>query len=152
MGTDIAQCAVPIPEIKFGNSSQKARTNRYQTFLFLYSFSGFLYFVSNILFGIEAPRRCFFGYSKVDCDVTKGRFLAWNQNRHITYSIFHILAPNWSLGKPIDSHWFKMSCLTCLVFSCVYCFFLKRWNYTKMFVLHESAVLLPIFFSHWLTS
>ena len=39
--------------------------------------------------------------------------------------------------KPIDSHWFKMSCLTCLIFSCVYCFFLKRWNYIKIFVLHE---------------
>ena len=34
--------------------------------------------------------------------------------------IYHV-----SLGKPIDSHCFKMSCLTCLVFSCVYCFFLK---------------------------
>ena len=39
--------------------------------------------------------------------------------------------------KPIDSHWFKMSCLTCLIFSCVYCFSLKRWNYIKIFVLHE---------------
>ena len=42
-----------------------------------------------------------------------------------------------SLGKPIDSHWLKMSCLNCLVFRCVYCFFLKRWNYVKTFVLHE---------------
>ena len=33
----------------------------------------------------------------------------------------------YSSEKPIGSHWFKMSCLTCLVFSCV-CF-LKRWNY-----------------------
>ena len=32
--------------------------------------------------------------------------------------------PYFSLGKPIDSHWFKMSCLTCLIFSSVYCFFL----------------------------
>ena len=27
-----------------------------------------------------------------------------------------------NIGKPIDSHLFKMYCLTCLVFSCVYCF------------------------------
>ena len=38
-----------------------------------------------------------------------------------------------------------MSCLTCLVFNCVYCFFLKRWNYITTFVLHEQAVLLPNF-------
>ena len=29
------------------------------------------------------------------------------------------------LGKPIDSYWFKMSCLSCLVFICVHCFFLN---------------------------
>ena len=53
-----------------------------------------------------------------------------------------------SLGKPIDFHLFKMSCLTCFVFSCVYCFFLKRWNYIKIFVLHEEAVFPPkLFFS-----
>ena len=45
-----------------------------------------------------------------------------------------------SLEKPVDFHWFKMSCLTCLVFSCVYWFFLKRWNYIKIFVLHEKAI------------
>ena len=39
--------------------------------------------------------------------------------------------------KAIDSHWFKMLCLTCLVVSCVYCFFFKRWNYIKIFVLHK---------------
>ena len=31
-----------------------------------------------------------------------------------------------SLGKPVDSYSSKMSCLTCLVFSCGCCFFLKR--------------------------
>ena len=30
-----------------------------------------------------------------------------------------------SLGKPIDSYWFKISCLHCLVLICVHCFFLK---------------------------
>ena len=57
-----------------------------------------------------------------------------------------------SLGKSIVSHWFKMSCLTCLVFSCVYYFFLKRGNFIKTSVLHKEAVLLPKFLSHRLTS
>ena len=86
MGGDIAQCPVSLPEIKFSNSSQKTRTNRYQTFLVLSSFSGFLYFVPNILFGIATPRRRCLGYSKVYCDVKKRWLLAWNKNRHITYS------------------------------------------------------------------
>ena len=34
---------------------------------------------------------------------------------------------SFSLRKAIDSHWLEMPCLTCLVFSCVYCFFLKLW-------------------------
>ena len=42
-----------------------------------------------------------------------------------------------SLRKPIDSYWFEMSCLIRLIFSCVYCFFLKRLNYIKVFLLHE---------------
>ena len=33
----------------FGNSNQKSRKNGYQTFLFLYNITGFLYFVPNIL-------------------------------------------------------------------------------------------------------
>ena len=36
-----------------------------------------------------------------------------------------------SLGKPIDSYWFKMSCLSCLVFICVHCFFLKMMKLCK---------------------
>ena len=93
MGDDIARYSVSLREIKFGNSSQKASTNRYQIFLVLTSFSGFLYFVPNLLCGIAAPRRGCLGYSKVLCDVRKRWLLTWNQNRHITYSIFHILTP-----------------------------------------------------------
>ena len=33
----------------FGNGSQKTRKSRYKTFLVLFSFTGFLYFVPNIL-------------------------------------------------------------------------------------------------------
>ena len=48
-----------------------------------------------------------------------------------TYWI-HDLHLRISLRNPIDFHLFKMSCLTCLVFSCVYWFFLNRWNYAKI--------------------
>ena len=39
----------PFQKLNFGNSSPKAYKNWYQTFLDLYSFPGFLYFVANIL-------------------------------------------------------------------------------------------------------
>ena len=41
-----------------------------------------------------APRRGCFDYSKVYCDVRKRWFLAWKQNRYITYYIFHIQNTN----------------------------------------------------------
>ena len=39
-------------------------------------------------------RGCQNYYSKVDCNVTKRCFLAWNQNRHITYYVLHIQYTN----------------------------------------------------------
>ena len=36
-----------------------------------------------------------------------------------------------SLGKAIDSYWFKMSCLSFLVFICLHCFFLKMMKLFK---------------------
>ena len=39
----------PFQKLNFGNSSGKIRKNRYQTFVVLSSFTGFLYFVPNIL-------------------------------------------------------------------------------------------------------
>ena len=41
-----------------------------------------------------APRRGCLDYSKVYCDVRKRWFLAWKQNRYITYYIFHIQNTN----------------------------------------------------------
>ena len=37
------------------------------------------------------PRRGFLDYSKVYCDFRKRWFVTWNQNRNITYNIFHII-------------------------------------------------------------
>ena len=42
-----------------------------------------------------------------------------------------ILFVLYSLGKPIDSYWFKMSCMSCLVFICVHCFFLEMMKLYK---------------------
>ena len=40
-----------------------------------------------------APRRRCVDYSKVYHDITGRCLLAWNQNKHITYYIFHKLIP-----------------------------------------------------------
>ena len=45
-----------------------------------------------------APRRGCLGYSKVYCDVRRRWFLAWNQNRHIMYYIFHIQYTNFEIS------------------------------------------------------
>ena len=41
-------------KLNFGNSSQKTHKSRFQIFLVLFSLTGFLYFVSNILSRIKA--------------------------------------------------------------------------------------------------
>ena len=46
-------------KLSFGKSSQKARKSRYQTFLVLSAFTGFLYIVPNILAGIEVQCSAF---------------------------------------------------------------------------------------------
>ena len=73
-------------------------------------------------------------------------------NFTIVSILFSILQKKLHIRKPIGSYWFKMSCLTCFVFSCVYCFFLKRWNLYKDICSAWWAVLLPKFLSHRLTS
>ena len=42
-----------------------------------------------------------------------------------------------SLEKFIDFHYFKISCFSCSVFSCVYFCFIKTMKLYKTFVLHE---------------
>ena len=44
-------------KLNFGNSSQKARKSRYQNFLVLSSFTGFIYFIPNILSKIVVFRK-----------------------------------------------------------------------------------------------
>ena len=46
----------PFKKLKFGSSSQKTRKSRYQTFLALSSFTGFLYFVPNNLLRLQVAK------------------------------------------------------------------------------------------------
>ena len=68
-----------------------------------------------------APRRGCLGYSKVYCDVRKRWFLAWNQNRHITYYIFHIQYTNSKISigllyiRPHFVWWHRRNHCTALV-------------------------------------
>ena len=68
-----------------------------------------------------APRRGCLGYSKVYCDVRKRWFLAWNQNRHIKYYIFHIQYTNSKISigllyiRPHFVWWHRRNHCTALV-------------------------------------
>ena len=56
-----------------------------------------------------------------------------------------------SLRKPIDFHLFKRSCWTCLVFSCVYCFFLKWWIIQRyLFCMNKPYFCRDFFLIDWL--
>ena len=57
--------------------------------------------------------------------------------KHLCWSLFFNFIKKdfntgiFSLGKPTDSYWFKMSCLSFLVFICVHCFSLKMMKLYK---------------------
>ena len=36
-----------------------------------------------------------------------------------------------SFGRPIHSYWFKLSCLSCAIFICIHCFFVKMMKLYK---------------------
>ena len=58
LGGHIGQCLVSLQELRL--SSQETRKNRYQTFLFLSSFTGLLHFVPNLLSGIALATNILF--------------------------------------------------------------------------------------------
>ena len=56
------------------------------------------------------------------------------------HSLFHSLSfvvTRCTTRLPFYNDHLKMFCLSCLVVSCAYPFFIKRWNSIKTFVLHE---------------
>ena len=56
-GGHIAHCPdIPFQKLNFGNSSQKTRKSRNQTFLFLLNFTGFFYFGQIICPGLQAKK------------------------------------------------------------------------------------------------
>ena len=58
---------------------------------------------------------------------------------------------NFSLEKPIGSHWFKKNCFSCSVFTCVYCFFFLTMKLYKdiysAWISHTSTDF--FFFTDW---
>ena len=100
------------------------------------------------IFNVKVTCRChqdtrYEGIREVDAALHKNAFKRFRNTNCSFQTILKFWRITWipflviSLGKPIDTHWFKISWLTCLVFNCGYCFFLKRWNYIKIFVQHE---------------
>ena len=88
LGGEIAQCLVPLPEIKFGNSSQKACTNRYQGFSCTVHFFWISLFCSKYL-----VRDC----SSLETLSWLFKSLLWCQKKVVagmeseqTYYVFHI--------------------------------------------------------------
>ena len=73
------------------------------------------------------------------------------------YQCFCVLISLWkfpqiffvcSLQKPVGSHWFKKFCVSCLVFTSIYSFFIKWWKYYKaIFSTWISSTSAKLFFS-----
>ena len=68
---------------------------------------------------------CFFAFSDLPSTILAKLNSATSFLASITLYIYN------SLGKPIDSYWFKISCLSCLIFICAHCFFLKMMKLYK---------------------
>ena len=68
----------PFQKLNFGSSSHKTRKSRYQTLLALSSFTGFHYFLPNILFrivGLDVIYKCFESFIKNILKVTFFNFM-----------------------------------------------------------------------------
>ena len=97
------------------------------------------------------PRRGCLGYSKVYCDVRKRWFLAWNQNRHITYYIFHIQYTNSEISIGllyIRLHfvWWHQLCAALvrnLLTSILFC------ASASLLTFHTSTILVPFWFMNF---
>ena len=95
-----------------------------------------------------APRRDCFGYSEVYCNFRKRWFLAWNQNMHILYNIFHIqyTHPKISIGllyiRPHFVWWHRLG-------HSVICRppILVRTS-VSLLTFHTSYILVPLWFTN----
>ena len=93
------------------------------------------------------------GYSNVYCDVRKRWFLAWNQNRHITYYIFHIQYTNSeiSIGLlyicPHFVLWHRLNHCVALVRNLPTSILVRASVSLLTFHTHTSTILSPLWFT-----
>ena len=99
------------------------------------------------------PRRVCLDYSKVYCDVRKRWFLAWNQNRHITYYIFHIQYTNSKISigllyiRPHFVWWHRRNHCTALVRNLPTSILVRASVSLLTFHTHTSTILSPLWFT-----
>ena len=100
-----------------------------------------------------APRRGCLGYSKVYCDVRKRWFLAWNQNRHITYYIFHIQYTNSEISigllyiRPHFVSWHRLNHCAALVGNLPPSILVRAS--VSLLTFHTSTILAPLWFTNF---
>ena len=100
-----------------------------------------------------APRRGCLGYSKVYCDVRKRWFLAWNQNRHITYYIFHIQYTNSKISigllyiRPHFVWWHRLNYCAALVPNLPTSILVR--TSVSLFTFHTPTILEPLWFTNF---
>ena len=92
-----------------------------------------------------APRRRCLDYSKVYCDDTERWLLPWNQNKHITYYIFHMLILKSVLlfhtfaPTSFDDSNFIIARLQSVIFQ------LPFWSVSlSLLTFHKSVILAPL--------
>ena len=103
---------------------------------------------------ILAPRRGCLDYSKVYCDVRKRWFLAWNQNRHITYYILHIQYTNSEISirllyiRPHFIWWQRLNHCAALVRNLPTSILVRTSVCLLTFHKHTSTILAPLWFTN----
>ena len=100
-----------------------------------------------------APRRGCLGYSKFYCGVRKRWFVAWNQNRHITYYIFHIQYTNSEISigllyiRPHFVWWHQLNHCAALVRNLPTSIFVRAS--VSLLTFHTSTILAPLWFTNF---
>ena len=100
-----------------------------------------------------APKRCCLGDSKVYCDVRKRWLLAWNQNRHITYYIFHIPYTNSEISigllyiRPLIVWWHGLNHCATLVRNLAISILVR--SSVSLLTFHTLTILAPLWFPNF---
>ena len=99
---------------------------------------------------MPAPGRGCLDYSKVYYNVRKIWFLAWNQNRHISYYIFHIQYTNSEISVDllyIHPRWHRLNHYAPLVRNLPTSILVRASVSLLTFHTHTSTILSPLWFT-----